>query len=80
MKTSLEISEFPVPPEMENSHWLKGDKSVITSWQQPIMIMSRCVLQLVAVVFTNNCAVIHNGAVVLKIGSCFKERFISPFL
>ena len=23
-------SEFPVSPEMENFHWLKGDKNVIT--------------------------------------------------
>ena len=29
--TSLEEkNEFPVFPEMENSHWLKGDKGVIT--------------------------------------------------
>jgi len=26
----LENGEFPVAPEMENSHWLKGGKSVIT--------------------------------------------------
>ena len=28
--TSLEKREFPVSPGMENSHWLKGDKSIIT--------------------------------------------------
>lgn len=27
---SLEKSEFPISQKMENSHWLKGDQSVIT--------------------------------------------------
>jgi len=27
---SLEKSEFLISPETENSHWLKGDKNVIT--------------------------------------------------
>jgi len=47
-------SEFPVSPEMQNSHWLEGDKNVITL-TTVIMVACRCVLRLAAAVITDMC-------------------------
>ena len=58
----FENSEFPVSPETENSHWLKGDKKVF-SLTTSNMIMSTllCGLQQLP---ASTYAMIHNGVVV----------------
>jgi len=65
----LEKSEFLVSPETENSHWLKGDKSVITLTTTD----HDCVQARFAA--CSSChhvtrTAIRNGAVVFKIEAC----------
>ena len=65
----MEKSQFKLSPETENSHWLKGNKSVISltmanrdSIQAQFAACSSCHHVL-------TCATIHNVAVVSKIES-----------
>jgi len=60
----VDKSEFPVSPEMENSHWLKGDKNAITLTTGNHDCVQACFAAESSC--HHSCAVICDGAVCLK--------------
>jgi len=70
----LEKSEFPVSPETENSHWLKGDKNVITLTTAYHDCMQARFVACSAQLSSLTRVVTRNGAVYFKMESC-SEKF-----